>query len=170
MAAETKKVGTKTVGGGKGAASAPEKTGKVKKVKIKRVNFDLKLAKPEELGEEKTLKVSIPEAYDFAKHKPIAGKSFENSGLALVHKSVHLDKRAKKMQELADKTKIKGEMLQKTGGDKAVKVVKKAEKAAKSMIDLKAQLEAAGLSWNDIVAAAEKDAKEAAPTEQPATK
>lgn len=163
MANAAKTGGVKKVGGAAGASGKPEGTTKPKKEKKVRTVFDLKSVPAEEKNEDGELVVSKPTGFDFSLHKPLKKSAFQNSFDADLHRADMIDYRAARMKAVATKIRDKAEKMSKLGDEKTAKAFKKANKIAAQMAALKAQLAAAGLNINDIMATAEKEAAEAAP-------
>lgn len=160
--------GVKKVGGAAPAAGA-EKEGKVKKEKVKKVAFEIKDAKMADakdatkivsaLNEDNELITGVPIGFDFTKNKPLKKTVFALSGYYMIFRAEMLSFKANKLAETAKAMKEAGERSVKLGDDKTAKKVKKAERTAKELVALRAELEAAGVDIAALLGKAETDAK-----------
>jgi hypothetical protein len=129
----------KKVGGSANAEKAPKKA--------KRSGFS---TKPPEGG----FAVAMPVGFSFESFKPLGKKAFSGPALFLSHKAALYDFRAGKLTAQAADLRKKAEMAGKFGDGKMAKRVRRAEKYAKELQVLKAELALQGIDINALLAAA----------------
>ena len=147
----TKNSKNKPNGKGPSAPTATPKPGKKKKEKVAKIDYPGLL---NDKGEVVRLTV-WPEDFDSSKHKGLKKAHFECESIYLFKKADEAEARAKSLREQAEDAKTLGSSKDAAKSKKLKKYLKQAE-------ELKAQLAAAGVDVEKLLAADEAKEAEAA--------
>lgn len=93
---------------------------------------------------------AIPEGFDFEQHFALKKPAFEKEHLYAEHKAAECDYRIKQLEERKKSFNERAEHLKKFGDSKMASKMKRAERVAKQLAELKKTLSEAGVDLSSL--------------------